>query len=204
MASGGCATVSRRPTWARSALPPAAMTARRACPIGPIPDIVPIRILYIGTGRYGEQVMDAITLLKNDHRKVEKIFSDIEKGNGKRKELFTELAAELTVHAEIEEQLFYPAAKDAEPTRDLVLESYEEHKQVKMVLSDLEQADMSTDTWLAGLKVLMEDVQHHVGEEEKELFPKVKSKVLSGEQLDDLGRRMEAMKTERLAALKRR
>ena len=108
--------------------------------------------------------MDAITLLKNDHRKVEKIFSDIEKGNGNRKQLFTELATELTVHAEIEEQLFYPAAKDAEPTRDLVLESYEEHKQVKMVLSDLEQADMNTDTWLAGLKVLMEDVQHHVGE----------------------------------------
>ena len=148
--------------------------------------------------------MDAITLLKNDHRKVEKLFSDIEKGAGNRKQLFTELATELTVHAEIEEQLFYPAAKDAEPTRDLVLESYEEHKQVKMVLSDLEQADMNTDTWLAGLKVLMEDVQHHVGEEEKELFPKVKSKVLSGEQLDDLGRRMEAMKTERLAALKRR
>jgi len=85
-----------------------------------------------------------------------------------------------------------------------VLESYEEHKQVKMVLSDLEQADMNTDTWLAGLKVLMEDVQHHVGEEEKELFPKVKSKVLSKEQLDDLGQRMEAMKIERLAASKRR
>src|SRR5256886_12172113 len=112
--------------------------------------------------------MDAINLLKTDHRQVDKLFEQLENGDGNRERLFTELATELTVHAEIEEQLFYPAAKDAEPTRDLVLESYEEHKQVKMVLSDLEQADMNTDTWLAGLKVLMEDVQHHVGEEEKE------------------------------------
>jgi hemerythrin superfamily protein len=148
--------------------------------------------------------VDAIQLLKNDHRKVEKIFSDIEKGNGSREQLFKELATELTVHAEIEEKLFYPAAKDADPTRDLVLESYEEHKQVKMVLSDLEQADKKTEHWMAGLKVLMEDVQHHVKEEENELFPKVKDKVLSKEQLEDLGSRMEQLKMQQLGALKRR
>ena len=147
--------------------------------------------------------MDAISLLKNDHRKVEKLFSNIEKGNGNREELFKELATELTVHTEIEEKLFYPAAKDADPTRDLVLESYEEHKQVKMVLSDLEETDKKTEEWLAGLKVLMEDVQHHVKEEENELFPKVKDKVLSKEQLDDLGTRMEEMKMQQLGALKR-
>jgi hemerythrin superfamily protein len=147
--------------------------------------------------------MDAISLLKNDHRKVENLFSNIEKGNGNREELFKELATELTVHTEIEEKLFYPAAKDADPTRDLVLESYEEHKQVKMVLSDLEETDKKTEEWLAGLKVLMEDVQHHVKEEENELFPKVKDKVLSKEQLDDLGTRMEEMKMQQLGALKR-
>ena|SRR2546422_6517314 len=81
--------------------------------------------------------MDAINLLKTDHRKVDKIFEDLEKGDGNREKLFSDLATELTVHAEIEEQLFYPAVKDAEPTRDLVLESYEEHKQMKLVLSDL-------------------------------------------------------------------
>src|SRR5438067_6480213 len=148
--------------------------------------------------------MDAISLLKNDHRKVEKIFSEIEKGNGNRAQLFKELATELTVHAEIEEKLFYPAAKDADPTKDLVLEAYEEHKQVKMVLGDLEKADKNTEHWMAGLKVLMEDVQHHVGEEENELFPKVKDKVLSKEELDDLGKRMEAMKARELAAVKGR
>jgi len=147
--------------------------------------------------------MDAISLLKADHRKVDKIFSDLEKGNGNREQLFTELATELTVHAEIEERLFYPAVKDAEPTHDLVLESFEEHKQMKMVLGDLEKADKRTEQWMAGLKVLMEDVQHHVGEEENDLFPKVK-KVLSAKELEDLGTRMEALKMQQLAAVKGR
>lgn len=148
--------------------------------------------------------MDAISLLKNDHRKVEKIFSEIEKGNGNRQELFRELKNELTVHAEIEEQLFYPAVRDAKPTHDIVLESFQEHAQVKNVLADLDSADKKTEDWLAGLKVLMEDVQHHVGEEENELFPKVRDKVLSKEELEDLGTRMEQMKTQRLAAVKGR
>jgi hemerythrin superfamily protein len=147
--------------------------------------------------------MDAINLLKTDHRKVDKIFEDLEKGDGNREKLFGELATELTVHAEIEEQLFYPAVKDAEPTRDLVLESYEEHKQMKLVLSDLASADKKTPEWKAGLKVLMEDVQHHVGEEEKELFPKV-TKLLSKPQLEELGTRMEALKMRQLAAVKGR
>jgi len=148
--------------------------------------------------------MDAITLLKNDHRKVEKIFSQIEKGGGDRDQLFTELMTELTVPAEIEEKLFYPAVKNAKQTHDIVLESFEEHKQVKMVLADLAKADKNTEHWLAGLKVLMEDVQHHVGEEEDELFPKVKDKVLSEQELKDLGTRMEEMKTRELAAAKKR
>lgn len=147
--------------------------------------------------------MDAIELLKTDHRKVEKLFDGLMKSKGDTS-LFRELDNELTVHSEIEEKLFYPAAKDVAPTRDLVLESIEEHKQIKIVLGDLEQSDKSTDEWRAGLKVLMEDVQHHVEEEETELFPKIKSKVLSKEQLEDLGQRMEAMKSERLAAVKSR
>jgi len=148
--------------------------------------------------------MDAITLLKNDHRLVEKLFKEIEKGDGNREKLFKELKNELDVHAQIEEQLFYPAVRDAKQTHEIVLESFEEHKQVTMVLMDLEKADKNTEHWLAGLKVLMEDVQHHVGEEENELFPKVKDKVLSKEELDDLGKRMEAMKARELAAVKGR
>lgn len=146
--------------------------------------------------------MDAIQLLKDDHQKVEKIFSSMERKEN-RQRLFPELDRELTVHATIEEQIFYPAAKEAEPTRDLVLESIEEHKQIKMVLADLEQTDKTTDEWGAALKVLKEDVMHHVGEEEDELFPKVK-KILSKDQLDDLGTRMEELKMQLMAAVKSR
>lgn len=147
--------------------------------------------------------MDAITLLKNDHREVEKLFKELEKGKN-REQLFKELKNALDVHAEIEEKLFYPAVRDAKQTHDIVIESFEEHKQVKMVLMDLEKADKNTEHWLAGVKVLMEDVQHHVGEEENDMFPKVKDKILSREQLEDLGTRMEEMKMQQMAVLKGR
>jgi len=146
--------------------------------------------------------MDAIQLLKDDHQKVEKIFSSMERKEN-RQRLFPELDRELTVHATIEEQIFYPAAREAEPTRDLVLESIEEHKQIKMVLADLEQTDKTTDEWGAALKVLKEDVMHHVGEEENELFPKVR-KVLSKQQIEELGTRMEELKMQLLAAVEAR
>ena len=146
--------------------------------------------------------MDAIELLKDDHKKVEKIFTAMESKDD-RQRLFPELDRELSVHAEIEEKIFYPAAKEAEPTRDLVLESIEEHKQIKMVLADLEQTDKTTDEWGAALKVLKEDVMHHVGEEEDELFPKVK-KILSKEHLEDLGSRMEKLKLQLLAGVRSR
>jgi len=146
--------------------------------------------------------MDAIELLKEDHQRVEKIFSAMEKKENRQK-MFPELDRELSVHAEIEEKIFYPATKEAEPTRDLVLESIEEHKQIKMVLADLEQADMTTDVWGAALKVLEEDVMHHVGEEENELFPRVR-KVLSKEQLQDLGARLEELKMQLMTAIQAR
>jgi hemerythrin superfamily protein len=146
--------------------------------------------------------MDAIQLLKDDHKKVEKIFSEMERKENRQK-LFPELDRELSIHAEIEEKVFYPAAKEAERTRDLVLESIEEHKQIKLVLADLEQTDMSTDEWGAALKVLEEDVMHHVGEEENDLFPKVK-KILSRDQLEDLGTRMEELKMQLMAAVRGR
>jgi hemerythrin superfamily protein len=147
--------------------------------------------------------MDAITLLKEDHRKVEKLFKEIEEAPpGKREQLFNEINKELRVHAELEEKLFYPAADEAKPTHELALEAVEEHKQVKMVLADLEKSDKKTETWLAGVKVLKEDVLHHVKEEETELFPKIRKEVLSEQQLTELGQRMQAMKMELMATLK--
>ena len=148
--------------------------------------------------------MDAISLLKDDHRKVEKLFAQIKdkKDAADRERLFTEIKTELTVHTEIEEKLFYPAVLDAKVAHELVVESFEEHKQVKMVLADLDQADKSTENWIGGLTVLMEDVQHHVEEEETELFPRVKKEILSEQELEDLGKRMQELKTRELASVK--
>jgi hemerythrin superfamily protein len=147
-----------------------------------------------------EERMDALKLLERDHRKVEKLFAEIEKApKGKREELFKEIKTELTVHSELEEQLLYPAAREAKPTHELALESFEEHKQVKNALADLSETDKSTDSWLAGVTVLMEDVQHHVKEEEGELFPKIRRDVLSKEKLEEIGAQMESMKASLMA-----
>jgi hemerythrin superfamily protein len=146
--------------------------------------------------------MDAISLLKEDHRKVEKLFKEIEEAPAsQRDQLFREINKELTVHAELEERLFYPAAREAKPTHEMALEAGEEHKQVKLVLADLQQADKTTDTWKAGMTVLQEDVLHHVKEEENELFPTIKKEVLSENQLAELGRRMQQLKTELMASV---
>jgi hemerythrin superfamily protein len=147
--------------------------------------------------------MDAISLLKEDHRKVEKLFKEIEKAPpGNREQLFKEINKELTVHAELEEKLFYPQAREAKPTHELALEAGEEHKQVKIVLADLSKTDKKTDHWLAGVKVLSEDVQHHVKEEEEELFPKIKKDVLSEQQLNEIGQQMQKLKAELMASVK--
>lgn len=147
--------------------------------------------------------MDAITLLKEDHRKVEKLFKEIEKAPlNTRDELFTEIRRELTVHSELEEQLLYPAAEKAKPTHALALESVEEHKQVDKVMADLAQTDKKTDTWMAGLTVLKEDVLHHIEEEEHELFPTIEKDVLSKDRLAEVGMQMERLKSELMATVK--
>jgi len=141
--------------------------------------------------------MDAITLLKNDHEKVSAIFEKLEPTTERalktREELFAKLKAELDVHAHIEETIFYPAIKDAAETRAITLEGYEEHHVVKILLSELASMPVDTEQWTAKLKVLKENVEHHVEEEEDEMFKSVR-KILTKEEIDNLGARMEAEK----------
>lgn len=136
--------------------------------------------------------MHAIDLLKSQHREVEKLFAALGKAKDAREKqkLFGELADSLAGHATIEEHQFYPAVR-AKRTEDILLESLEEHLGIKRVLADLLKIDAKDKTFEAKLKVLEEQVEHHVGEEEKELFPKVK-KVLDKEELETLGEKMEA------------
>src|SRR5215212_1405680 len=143
--------------------------------------------------------MNAFQLLKEDHQKVSGIFQQLEptteRAEKTRTELFTKLNEELSVHAHIEETIFYPAIKQEAETREIVLEGFEEHHVVKMLLKELEALPVDTEQWTAKLKVLQENVEHHVEEEEGEMFQKARQ-VLSEEQINRLGERMEEMKQQ--------
>jgi len=147
--------------------------------------------------------MNAFELLKQDHKKVSGIFEKLEptteRGVKTREELFAQLKQELDIHARIEETIFYPAIKEAKETKDITLEAYEEHNVVKQLLAELDELSKDDETWGAKLKVLKENVEHHVEEEEGEMFPSARE-VLSPEQIEELGTRMEASKKEQLKA----
>jgi hypothetical protein len=143
--------------------------------------------------------MNAFELLKKDHKKVSDLFKQLEETTERavktREELFGKLKQELDVHARIEEQIFYPAIKEAEETHEITLEAIEEHNVVKQLLSELDSMPVDDERWTAKLTVLKENVEHHVEEEEGEMF-KDAQKVLSAEQVEELGARMESSKQE--------
>jgi hemerythrin superfamily protein len=150
--------------------------------------------LWSGLVLANRSAMSAIDKLKSDHREVEKLFEAFEKARtaAKKRDLFEQIADKLAVHATIEERHFYPAVK-AKETEDLLLEAAEEHLSVKRLIADLLQLDAKDETFEAKVKVLQEQVDHHVKEEEKELFPQAK-KLLDTETL--LGLEQEMMATE--------
>jgi hemerythrin superfamily protein len=142
--------------------------------------------------------MSAIDMLESQHREVEALFKQYEnaKGDGKKEEIFTKIADKLAVHAAIEEKHFYPAAK-SDDTEDLVTEAAEEHLSVKRLIADLLELDVKDEHFDAKVKVLQEQVEHHVEEEEEELFPKVE-KMLDAEMLDALEQEMTATQEQLL------
>ena len=141
--------------------------------------------------------MDAIALLKADHTKVKGLLADLEttteRGVKTRAELFATIKGELTLHEIVEEEIFYPELKAHPKAKDIVLEGYEEHHVVDVLMSELEALDVSDETWGAKALVMKENVEHHIEEEEGEMFTKARS-IFDAAELDDLGRRMEARK----------
>ncbi len=122
---------------------------------------------------------DAIEMLISDHRKVEKLFKEYEKlveeGSYNEKEaLAATICAELTIHTQIEEEIFYPAARDILDEEDLVDEAIVEHASAKDLIAQLAEMSPDDDLYDAKVKVLSELVEHHVEEEEDEMFPKLK------------------------------
>jgi hemerythrin-like domain-containing protein len=147
--------------------------------------------------------MNAFTLLKADHEKVagilEKIDETTERATKGREELFAQLKSELDVHARIEEEIFYPVLEEYEETRAISLEAYEEHALVKQLLEELASAPKDDEQWTAKFTVLKENIEHHVEEEEGEMFQKAR-KVLSEDEIEDLGTRLEEAKKGPLSA----
>ncbi|MYV74976.1 hemerythrin domain-containing protein [Streptomyces sp. SID1046] len=142
--------------------------------------------------------MDGIVLLKEDHKAVEKLFKRFEKAgedaHAEKRKIADQVIGELTTHTWIEEKIFYPAAREAAPeTKDHVLESIEEHHVVLWMLSELKDLDATDERFDAKMTVLMENVRHHVEEEEKEWFPEVR-KAMGRNRLTELGEQMETAK----------
>ena len=148
--------------------------------------------------------MNAFELLKTDHRKVEEIFSQIEKAEegdtDKLERLFAELKKNLDVHAHIEETVLYPVIKKEAETREITLEGFEEHHVMKLLLRELDNMKTGTEQWMAKLKVLKENVEHHVEEEEDEMFSKARE-VLSDEQISQIGMQLKEEKQREEEAL---
>ena len=145
--------------------------------------------------------MDAFELLKKDHKKVAQLFEEIEAASGQtKKQLFSRLKGELEVHAQVEERIFYPALENKEEARDITLEAYEEHKVVKDLLGELASNSAPEDEWDAKLTVLRENVEHHVEEEEGELFSKARQ-ALSKKAIEQIGADMEAAKGNQQSAV---
>ncbi|HUF97490.1 MAG TPA: hemerythrin domain-containing protein, partial [Ilumatobacter sp.] len=135
--------------------------------------------------------MDAITLLKDDHHTVEQLFKRFEKAGDKahvqKRQIVDRIIEELSVHAAVEEQVFYPVARaTVSETETIALESLEEHHVVKWLLSELQDMDPAHERFDAKVTVLIESVRHHVQEEEGDFFPKVR-KHLGRNELADLG-----------------
>lgn len=147
--------------------------------------------------------MNAFALLKADHEKVAGMLETIEKtterGIKRREELFARLKEELDLHAKIEEEIFYPALEETEEARDITLEAYEEHRLVKQLLRELEAQPKNTEEWTAKFTVLKENIEHHVEEEEGEMFKKAR-KALSQEEIETLGERLQEAKRQDKAA----
>ena len=140
--------------------------------------------------------MDAIDYLRRQHHEMERSLAQVmEAGDASAiKSRFTEVADQLTMHIESEEQVFYPAVK-AERTEDILLESLEEHLSLKRLLADLIALDAEDKTFEPKFKVLKEQAEHHHKEEEEHLFPKV-AKLLDAGRRASLGDQMQALQAK--------
>ena len=140
---------------------------------------------------------NALTMLKEDHDKVKRLLTELEstteRGVQTRERLFATIKGELTVHEIIEEEIFYPELKAHPKAKDIVLEGYEEHHVVDEIMGELEATDVTDETWGAKFTVMKENIEHHIEEEEGDMFKQARQ-VFDDDELEDLGGRMEELR----------
>lgn len=146
---------------------------------------------------------DAVALLKADHRTVEDLFEKFEgaKGDGAKQQIALQICMELTVHAKIEEEIFYPAC-EGHVEEDLLKEAYVEHDGAKVLIAEIEAGDPSDEFYDAKVKVLSEQIEHHVEEEEKRMEGMFSQARKAGLDMDALGEQLRARKTELVSTYK--
>ena len=149
-----------------------------------------------------KQNADATELLKQDHDAVKGLFKEFQEASensdsDEKVDIVEEITTALEIHAALEEEIFYPAVKKArsENTKDEVREAYEEHQQIKILLAALGEIDPDDESYNAKVKVLQDDVEHHVAEEEGEMFPDAR-KFLGKQKLQALGEKLMSKRAE--------
>jgi len=142
---------------------------------------------------------DPVVLLETDHRRFEELLKQGEETTARavkrRTALLDMLTAELNVHEAIEEKILYPALKSHPQARDLVLEGYQEHHVADLIVKELHGLARDDEKWGAKFKVLKENIEHHIEEEEKNMFPTARG-IMSREELNELGARMKTLRSE--------
>ena len=151
-----------------------------------------------GNGNQGK-AQSATTLLRADHKLVSDLFADYAKTGSreKKRSIAQQICAELTVHAQIEEEIFYPAVKGALNDAELIPEATVEHASLKVLIAELEAEKADDEMFDAKVKVLSEYVKHHVKEEQNEIFPKARHTDLD---MNELGARLAERKAELMTA----
>lgn len=142
---------------------------------------------------------DAMALLKDDHKKMKKMLNDLEstteRGVKTRQRLIAKMKEELKLHEAIEEEIFYPAMREHEKAKEIVAEAYAEHHAVDMMMDELEKIPFNDEGWAAQFTVIKENIEHHIEEEEGELFTKA-HQIFDAQELKQLGAQMMARKEQ--------
>lgn len=138
---------------------------------------------------------DALSLLREDHTKVQRLFKEFEKSDNfsKKQHLAKTICEELTVHTTLEEEIFYPAVREALDEQDLIDEADVEHASARDLIAQIEEGNPNEDHWEAKVTVLGEYINHHVKEEQEEIFPKVRK---AGLDLKAIGQELKSRKSE--------